>query len=123
MSEPRAPGVPATDVGTATVGPSDRPETKARPPSRGRGPAPRPRWPRWRPWMAEALVLAGFLAAGVLVTWPRAAYLAGRMPANSDQAQYVWNLWWVAHQLAHLGNPWFTSRLAAPVGIPLGFGT
>ena len=123
MSEPRAPGVPATDVGTATVGPSDRPGTQARPPSRGRGPAPRPRRPRWRPWMAEALVLAGFLAAGVLVTWPRAAYLAGRMPANSDQAQYVWNLWWVAHQLAHLGNPWFTSRLAAPVGIPLGFDT
>jgi hypothetical protein len=71
----------------------------------------------------EAAVLAGFIAAGVVVTWPRATYLAGTLPASGDQAQYVWNMWWIAHQLVHPGNLWFTSYLAAPVGIPLGYDT
>jgi len=76
-----------------------------------------------RPWLREAAVLAGFLAAGIAATWPRAAYLTGRVPLGTDQAQYVWNMWWVAHQVTHLGNPWFTTYMAAPVGIQLGFDT
>jgi hypothetical protein len=85
------------------------------------GPAPRRLWAR--PWVREALAVAAFLAAGVAATWPRAAFLTGRLPATGDQAEYVWNMWWIAHQLTHLGNPWFTSYLAAPVGIPLGYDT
>jgi hypothetical protein len=50
-------------------------------------------------------------------------YLAGRLPATGDSASYVWGFWWVAHQVTHLGNPWFTSYLAAPVGAQLGFDT
>ena len=38
-------------------------------------------------------------------------------------ASYVWDLWWTAHQVVHLGNPWFTDHMAAPVGIQLGFNT
>jgi hypothetical protein len=76
-----------------------------------------------RPWLVETAVLAAFLAVGVVVTWPRATYLAGTLPAGNDQAEYVWNMWWMAHQLIHPGNPWFTSYLAAPVGIQLGFDT
>ena len=59
------------------------------------------------------------------LTWPRAAYLVqGRLPRHhGDVASYVWDLWWVAHQVAHLGNPFFTSHMAAPVGIQLGFDT
>jgi hypothetical protein len=58
------------------------------------------------------------------VTWPRAAYLAdGRLPATRDTAQYVWGLWWVSHQLVHLGNPFSTGYMAAPVGVQLGFHT
>jgi hypothetical protein len=65
-----------------------------------------------------------YLAAGVAVTWPNASYLTGhQLPAVQDVAGYVWDLWWVAHQIAHLGNPWFTSHMAAPVGIQLGFDT
>ncbi|HEV2373243.1 MAG TPA: hypothetical protein VGS19_13850 [Streptosporangiaceae bacterium] len=79
--------------------------------------------PRLRPWVRELLVLAGFLAAGVAVTWPRAAYITGKIPLNTDQAEYVWNMWWVAHQVVHLGNPWSTGYLAAPVGVPLGLDT
>ena len=35
----------------------------------------------------------------------------------------MWDLWWIAHQVAHLGNPFFTRGMAAPVGIQLGFDT
>jgi hypothetical protein len=59
----------------------------------------------------------------VAVTWPLATYLRGRLPDIQDPGSYVWSLWWVAHQVAHLGNPWFTSRLAAPVGVQLGYDT
>jgi hypothetical protein len=70
------------------------------------------------------LILLGcYLVAGVAVSWPRARYLAGRLPATVDQGSYVWSFWWVAHQLAHLGNPWSTRLMAAPVGMQLGFDT
>ena len=65
----------------------------------------------------------GYTAAGVAVTWPLATYLRGRLPDLHDPASYVWSLWWVAHQVTHLGNPWFTARLAAPAGVPLGYDT
>jgi hypothetical protein len=78
---------------------------------------------RARPTAAELTVLACFVAAGVVVTWPRASYLTGLLPRSIDQSQYVWNFWWVAHQLSRLGNPWFTRSIAAPVGTRLGFDT
>ena len=65
-------------------------------------------------------VLGGYLAAGVAVSWPRATYLAGKLPATRDAGSYVWDFWWVAHQLTHLGNPWATRAIAAPVGAQLG---
>ena len=40
-----------------------------------------------------------------------------------DMSSYVWALWWMAHQVAHLGDPWFTTYMAAPVGVQLGFDT
>ena len=125
MSKPRGPGAAATDVSTpATAEAPDLTGREAALPRGGREAAhARSRRLREPPWVAEAAVLVGFLAAGVLVTWPRATFLAGRLPANSDQAQYVWNMWWIAHVLTHPGNPWFTSYLAAPVGIPLGLDT
>ena len=63
------------------------------------------------------------LALGVAVTWPRAAYLAGSLPSTRDAAAYVWGFWWVARQLTHLGNPWATGYLAAPVGTQLAYHT
>jgi hypothetical protein len=86
------------------------------------GPAQPRRW--WaRPWLREAVIIVAFLAAGVAATWPRAAFLTGTLPAGDDQAEYVWNMWWMAHQITHLGNPWFTSYLAAPFGDRLGLDT
>ena len=73
------------------------------------------------PVRRELSVLAGFIVASVAVTWPLATYLAGRLPSTRDTASYVWGFWWMAHQIVHLSYPWFTSRMAAPVGIQLGF--
>ena len=88
-----------------------------------RAPPPAARGAFSRPWVREIVVLVAYVAAGIAVTWPRAAYLTGRLPPGADQAEYVWNMWWIAHQVVHLGNPWFTGTLAAPVGVQLGFDT
>ena len=76
-----------------------------------------------RVWARELAVLAAYLAAGVAVTWPLASYLTGRLPASRDVAIYVWDMWWVAHQIVHLHNPWTTTYLAAPTGLQLGYHT
>jgi hypothetical protein len=77
-----------------------------------------------RPAIRHLALLACYLAAGIALTWPRALYLPrGQLPETTDVASYVWDLWWVAHQLVHLGNPWFTTQMAAPAGIQLGFDT
>jgi hypothetical protein len=76
-----------------------------------------------RPWLRELGILAAFLAGGVAATWPLSSYITGRLPASRDVAIYVWNLWWVAHQIIHLHNPWFTGYLAAPAGLQLGYHT
>jgi hypothetical protein len=67
-------------------------------------------------------VLACYVAAGIAVTWPRATWLTeGRLPATRDGGSYVWGFWWMAHQVEHLGDPWFTRSIAAPVGAELGY--
>jgi hypothetical protein len=75
------------------------------------------------PWVREVAVLAAYLAAGVGATWPLASYLTGRLPASRDVAIYVWDMWWVAHQIIHLHDPWSTTYLAAPAGLQLGYHT
>jgi hypothetical protein len=75
-------------------------------------------------WVPDTIVLVVFLIGGIAATWPRATYLVdGKVPLDSDQSQYIWNFWWVAKQVSHLGNPWFTNYLAAPVGVRLGYDT
>jgi hypothetical protein len=77
-----------------------------------------------RPVLAQLLLLAGYIAAGIAVTWPMTASLAnGELLRVPDVSSYVWALWWMAHQVAHLGDPWFTQYMAAPAGIQLGFDT
>jgi len=76
-----------------------------------------------RPWARELAVLAAFLAAGVVATWPLATYLTGRLVATRDAAIYVWDLWWVAHQVIQLHDPWSTTHMAAPVGLQLAYHT
>ena len=33
----------------------------------------------------------------------------------------MWGFWWMAHQVTHLGDPWFTRSIAAPAGTELGY--
>jgi hypothetical protein len=74
--------------------------------------------------LPHLLLAAGFIVAGIAATWPMAPRLAdGQLLALPDVSSYVWALWWMAHQVAHLGDPWFTGYLAAPAGIQLGFDT
>jgi hypothetical protein len=82
------------------------------------------RWARHRPLLWHLVAAAGYLVLGIAVTWPRAAYLVqGRLPDYLDVVSYVWDLWWVAHQVSHLGNPFVTGYMAAPAGVQLGFDT
>jgi hypothetical protein len=67
-------------------------------------------------WLLLAYVLIGFV-----VTWPRVDYLAGRMPNTRDQGSYAWDMWWMAHQVTHFGNPFSTTMIYAPVGTPLAY--
>ena len=77
-----------------------------------------------RPVARHLALIVIYLAAGIAATWPNASYLTGhQLPAVRDISGYVWYLWWTAHQIVHLGNPWFTDHMAAPVGIQLGFTT
>ena len=74
------------------------------------------------PVVRHLVILACYLAAGIALTWPRVTYLTGgKLPATRDAGVYVWDFWWMAHQVAHLGNPWFTRFIAAPVGAQLGY--
>ena len=75
------------------------------------------------PAAGQLTLLVCYLAAGVAVTWPRATYIAGRLPSMRDSAAYVWGFWWMARQLSHLANPWVTDHMAAPAGVLLGYHT
>ena len=71
----------------------------------------------------QLALLLCYLAGGVVVTWPLASYLGRRVPDIPDPASYIWSLWWVAHQVMHLANPWSTVQMAAPAGVQLGYDT
>jgi hypothetical protein len=125
------------DTGESATGPLDT-ETTARPdwnfamtvPAQAvpeAAPAAKPAAPDAGPkrrslprWALGTFAFAAFIAGGIAATWPRATYLTGKLPLDGDQMQYVWNFWWVARQVTHLGNPWFTSYMAAPAGVQLG---
>ena len=70
-----------------------------------------------------ALIL-GYQTAGMAATWPLVTFVVERkMPASLDDTGYAWGMWWMAH---HLLAPWqfgFTTQMAAPAGIYLGYST
>src|SRR6185369_8879250 len=51
-----------------------------------------------------------------------ASYLVeGKLPTGRDAGVYVWDFWWMLHQIEHFSNPWYTRFIAAPVGAQLGY--
>ena len=131
---PDAETLPLAQLAPAPVGPRRRRRGLAGPyagPPRGpagraaaglRGMAGRAA-ARRRGLAGQLALLTCYLAAGIAVAWPRVTYLAGSLPSTRDAGAYVWGFWWVAHQVTHLGNPWATSYLAAPVGEQLAYHT
>src|SRR5215468_2856850 len=119
----QAPGQAGGDpAGQAAAHPSPSPAAAPPSPPGSAGPG----WVRGalrKPVVQHLGILLCFIVVGAAATWPLALNLAGRIPANRDPASYVWDFWWVAHQVTHLGNPWFTPLMAAPVGVQLGFHT
>ncbi len=88
------------------------------------GPGRRLRAAASRPVAQHLILLVVYLAAGIAATWPRVTYPARHLlPQTRDVSSYVWDLWWTAHQIIHLSNPFFTHLMAAPVGTQLGFDT
>jgi hypothetical protein len=117
-SEAVRPSGPASPA-AAQAGP-DQPPLVA--PADGTPLEPRPGLLQRSPVARHLLILVCYLAAGIIATWPRGAYLlSGKVQATRDAGVYVWDFWWMAHQILHLGNPWFTRAIAAPVGSQLGY--
>jgi hypothetical protein len=82
------------------------------------------RWFVTRVWVRHLALVLIYIGAGIAATWPRFTFLIdGKLPRSGDVASFVWGYWWMAHQLTHLGNPFFTRSMAAPVGVQLGFST
>jgi hypothetical protein len=76
----------------------------------------------------QAALLVSYIFAGMAATWAPGPHrrlvgylVTGVLPESRDTSSYVWGFYWVAHQVTHLSNPWFTSQMAAPVGVELGF--
>ncbi len=109
------PGKPGGGADTR-VAPADPDRATA-----GRWPPPIHRWADHHPVVRHAAILLGYVALGVVVTWPRATYLAGRLPNTRDQAAYTWDMWWMARQAEHFANPFYTHQIIAPVGAPLSY--
>jgi hypothetical protein len=117
-TRPADAAVPA-DAGTRNATRSPSPE-----PPEAEPPSGRLRSAASRPVTRHVALLVAYLAAGIALTWPRTQYLWQHLlPETRDVSGYVWDLWWTAHQVVHLGNPWYTNHMAAPVGIQLGFDT
>ncbi len=117
---------PASDTPASDTAATDSPagDTAAGDTPANGGQRPQRRTLADRPFASHLALIAAYLVAGIVVTWPQATFLVrGRVPNVRDVASYVWSLWWLAHQVVHLGNPWFTGYMAAPVGIQLGFDT
>ncbi len=91
-------------------------------PADGQPPGPRGGLLQRSPVARHLLILVCYLVAGIAATWPRGSYLIdGKLQATRDAGVYVWDFWWMAHQILHLSNPWFTRAIAAPVGSQLGY--
>ena len=62
-----------------------------------------------------------YLVLSIAGTWNAWTQGWREVTANpfGDASQYEWGLGWVAHAIAHLENPWYSSYLLHPIGINL----
>lgn len=71
-------------------------------------------------WARRVVTVLGLLALSVVATWPLVLHL-DEFLSVSDPMVSAWDLWWVAHSLAHFDNPYWSTALFAPDGTYLSF--
>ncbi|MDR1990177.1 MAG: hypothetical protein LBQ09_08100 [Acidobacteriaceae bacterium] len=62
-----------------------------------------------------------FLSIAIVQSFPLVFHLSTSLPGSGigDNANAVWNFWWMRHALTNGANPLFTDYLFAPLGIDL----
>lgn len=79
--------------------------------------------------LRHLLILLGYLALALWLTWPAGIYLRDAyftsgnniffFPDTPDAPQNIWNFWWVGRALAGGQNPFFTPLLYYPQGVQM----
>ncbi len=70
------------------------------------------------------LVIAGYIVATVVMTWPVAANMSTHVAGDGgDSLQNIWNLWWVEKTVGGEDRLYFTDYLFHPHGVSLVFHT
>ena len=74
----------------------------------------------WLPgWRGELLLVAFFVLAAVVLTWPIAITLDRATGLRGDYFNNLWNVWWLKHSITEGHSPWFTDHLYYPDGLSL----
>ncbi len=71
----------------------------------------------------HAVVIAAYLGASLLFTYPLIATLYSHVPGCCDVWSNLWNLWWVGHALTHGQSIYATGLQFHPTGIGLALHT
>lgn len=75
-----------------------------------------------RGWVAPMSAVLGYVLAVLAFAWPLPLRLTDQvvLARGSDIYPHIWNLWWMRHALLTLHeNPYFTTYLNYPTGMPL----
>ena len=81
-----------------------------------------PEVPGWlRRHQVAVVVIAVYVALGVVAYWPVLHHSSGRLVSQvwGDPSQMVWFFGWTAHALATAHNPFFSSAANVPYGLNL----
>ncbi len=65
-------------------------------------------------------VFFAYVLLAIGLEWPLPLHFSTELAGNRGDAwQHVWNFWWLRHALTHGENPFFTTLLYHPSGVPL----
>ncbi len=78
-----------------------------------------------RPALRELVILGGYLAASIVLTWPLAPHFFTEIGGDlGDHWQTLWGMWWVRKALIDLHTtPFWSDYVHWPLGMPLVFQT
>ena len=76
-------------------------------------------FPRWEGVRGELAILALFVLATVVLTWPVAITMDRATGLRGDYFNNIWNAWWLRKSLLEGASPFWTDYLYYPEGISL----